>query len=76
VARRLSSAGYAQSNGLAEATVKAVKHLLEKCNAKNLTSFMKACWSLGTLQGQEARALLSLSLGIHEVKSTSTLEVI
>jgi hypothetical protein len=34
VDHRLSSAGYAQSNGLAEAAVKSVKHLLEKCEGK------------------------------------------
>ena len=31
---RLSTPGYAQSNGLAESSVKAVKHLLQKCKGK------------------------------------------
>ena len=43
---RLSTAGYAQSNGLAESAVKAVKHLLGKCGGKITETFLEGLLEL------------------------------
>jgi len=68
VAHRLSSAGYAQSNGLAEATVKAVKHLLEKCKGKESDEFYEGMLELRNTPRAGGKSPAELVFG-HPMRS-------